>query len=287
LHNPDFKAVAALINIEAAVNQLISSGVCSLSNGTVTCGNVQMGAGAQASGSGSVAIGDGATSTNGAVAIGESSTILGSGSGGAVAIGKGAVANSNPAVAIGDNAQATGASSVAIGSNSTASAQRSVAIGHSATATHYGAVAIGYGSVTSADNTVSVGGGAVGNRRITNVADPILANDAATKGYVDSLFENAGGGAQALGQANAYTDKQISVLRRETYRGIAQAAALIPMAPSGPGETTVNVGIGSYGGEHAVGIAFARQLNSVTINAGLSAANGSKTLMRVGLGWRF
>lgn len=88
--------------------------------------------------------------------------------------------------------------------------------------------------------------------------------------------------------ANAYTDQQIGLLRRDAFRGIAQAATRVPMTPAAVGESTLNAGIANYGGESVIGIAFASQVSErMNINAGAGTSGGSKNLFRVGVGIRF
>lgn len=261
------------------MNQLLAAGVCGLSNGSINCGsNLSLGAGQSidANATNAVVLGTSASVVN-------PSNVTGAKAAGAIAIGNGAIANADPSVAIGNLANASGADAVAVGDSASATGNRVVALGYRATAAHDNAVALGSGSVTSAPNTVSVGS-AGSERRIANVADPVDPQDAATKAYVHNLF---GGGGTALQQANDYTNAQIAALRREAFCGIAQAAALVPLAPSGSGETTVNVGLASYSGESAGAVAVAHQAGMVDLNAGVGFANGSKSLVRVGLGWRF
>lgn len=219
---------------------------------------------------------------NYAIAVG-TTAVVNSGATRGMALGTGATVGSSgaDAIAIGTGATATTADAVALGHNAQASGTQAVAIGNGAIASHANAVAIGNGSVTSASNSVSVG--SVGNeRRIMNVAGPILDTDAATKGYVDSAE------TMMLASARAYTDSQISSLSKEAFRGIAQAAAIIPMAPAGAGQTTVNAGVAGYGGESAGGIAVAHQFNdAINLNAGVGFSGGSKSLVRAGVGWRF
>ncbi len=93
--------------------------------------------------------------------------------------------------------------------------------------------------------------------------------------------------AETLAAANQHTDAQVSALRKEAFAGIAQAAALVPMAPSGEGETTLNVGVAAYGGQTAIGVAVARQIGRVTLNGGIAASGGKRNLVRMGAGWRF
>ncbi|GLS14744.1 hypothetical protein GCM10007935_21760 [Hydrogenophaga electricum] len=95
------------------------------------------------------------------------------------------------------------------------------------------------------------------------------------------------GDARTLDTSVQYTNAQIASLRKEAFAGIAQAAAMVPMAPSADGETTLNAGVASYGGQTAVGVAFARQIGRVTLNGGIGASGGKRNLVRLGAGWRF
>ena len=270
--------------LQAVMTQLIQSGLCKMNGnnvncGTATAGAIQMGSGATvgAGATNAVAIGNNANAqSSGGVAIGDGATAVQANS---VAIGRGAVAQSS--VAVGTGAQALGTNTTALGDNATATGNHAVAVGNSAVASHTNAVALGNGSVTSAANTVSVG--SAGNeRRITNVAAGVDSTDAVN---VSQLNAAMNGGTVV---ANAYTDQQIDALRRDAYRGIAQAAALVPMAPAAVGESTLNAGIANYGGESAIGIAFASQISErMNFNAGVGTSGGSKNLIRVGLGIRF
>ena len=95
------------------------------------------------------------------------------------------------------------------------------------------------------------------------------------------------GDARTLDAANKHTAAQVAGLRIEAFAGIASAAALVPMEPNGPGKSTLNVGVASYGGQTAIGLSFARQFNGMTLNAGASKSNNGRTLTRVGFGWNF
>lgn len=110
------------------------------------------------------------------------------------------------------------------------------------------------------------------------------------------------GDARTMQQAQAYADQgdartlhaaqknaaaQVAGLHREAFAGIAQAAALVPLDPSADGETTVNVGAATYGGQTALGLSLAHRTGRMTFSAGAGTSGSSRTLVRVGLGWRF
>ncbi|WP_297060585.1 YadA-like family protein, partial [Thermosynechococcus sp. M3746_W2019_013] len=183
-------------------------------------------------------------------------------------------------IALGNGANPAGVGAIAIGNNAATNANNAIALGPSSQALHPNSVAIGAGSVTTAANTVSVGAPGA-ERRITNVATPILPTDAVNKAYVDGM------GAVALGAANAYTDAQVNQLRGEAFAGIASAAALLPIVPARSGETTFNIGFGSYSGYSAVGVAMAHQAGPIVIDAGASFSSAGSPLVRLGLGFRF
>lgn len=93
-----------------------------------------------------------------------------------VCFGENASATGNYSSVFGQYAHAVGSSSSAFGRNTNASAQYSVAIGDSSKATIASTVSVGDGS-TNAN---------YGTRRIVNVKDPVNAQDATTKNYVDN-----------------------------------------------------------------------------------------------------
>lgn len=97
------------------------------------------------------------------------------------------------------------------------------------------------------------------------------------------------GDARTLNTATQHSAALVTGLQREAFAGIAQAAAVVPMEPRFDGETTLNVGAATYGGQSALGLALSHQVGNTVLNAGVGfGSNGSKrTLVRVGLGWRF
>lgn len=102
-------------------------------------------------------------------------------------------------VAIGLNTRTPGTNAVAVGAGALASAVGSSAYGVGATASNTNSVALGSYSSTSRDNSVAIGG-----RQITDVAAGTAGTDAVN---VDQLNQ---GVASAVGQANAYTNQQLT-----------------------------------------------------------------------------
>lgn len=281
LYATDQNAALALANLQTAVNQLLASGVCGMSGGSISCGNnLSLGSGQSiaAGATNAVVLGTGAQVVNPSGAT--------TGISGTVAIGYGAVANADPSVAIGNFANASGADAVAVGDQATATGDQSVALGFQAQATAASSVALGAGSIASQADTVSVG--SAGNeRRITNVATPVNDTDAANKAYVDSLIGNGGGGG-SLSQANAYADQRYAEAKRYAARGVAASMATVPQVALAPGETGVGVGVGNYGGQSAIGAGIAHFTNGGTqLNLGLAMASGGEPAVRVGAGWKW
>ncbi len=125
----------------------------------------------------------------GSIAFGDRSAAIGSHN---IALGgqSAAVGYDNQALGVNSTSlgtlnKATGGVSTAVGSNNTASAIYSSVFGSSSQATAYGSTAIGHDSLADEANTISVGRSGA-EKRITNVATPTQATDAANKGYVDT-----------------------------------------------------------------------------------------------------
>lgn len=105
-----------------------------------------------------------------------------------VAIGYDAYKDEN-GVAIGHTAWATCDGSIAIGDNSNVNGSYSIAIGYAARTYNASrsSVAIGSYSLAQLNKEFSIGNAEKSiTRRITNVTDPIYAQDGATKNYVDT-----------------------------------------------------------------------------------------------------
>ena len=112
---------------------------------------------------------------------------------GTVCIGDTAIVQSDSTVAIGGSAQVFGNSgaSVAVGKDAAvkSSAPYATAIGATSECGYRGSVALGYSARNTRDFEVSIGNGSnqsAGHRYLANVKDPSLAQDAATKNYVDT-----------------------------------------------------------------------------------------------------
>jgi autotransporter adhesin len=185
-----------------------------------------------------------------------------------------------------ETASATGDHATAMGANASASADNSVALGA--------------GSVADRANTVSVGSEGHA-RQITNVAAGTADGDAVNYAQYKS------GMADTLSQANSYTDSQmekswtqvndnfdkmnnkINQVSQQANKGIAAASALINVTPYVPGHTAVNAGVANYRGATALGVGISRWSDNgrVNLNAGVSAAQGDKPVVRVGVGYVF
>ena len=164
--------------------------------------NTRFGVGASATGTYAAAFGDGAQATsNSCSSFGTSSRATNSycsSFGNAAqatgaycsAFGNGTQAIGNSCSSFGNAAQAAGAYSLALGrgSYSNSISQYSVALGSYSRATEVSTVSVGDGS-TNAN---------YGTRRIVNVKNPVNAQDAATKNYVDTKVSESGSGVNVV-----------------------------------------------------------------------------------------
>uniref|UniRef100_UPI002AB765CA YadA family autotransporter adhesin n=1 Tax=Paraburkholderia sp. J7 TaxID=2805438 RepID=UPI002AB765CA len=175
-------------------------------------------------------------------------------------------------------ATASGTHATAAGANALASGNQSTALGAGSTASANNAVALGAGSVADRDNTVSVG--SAGNeRQITNVAAGTQGTDAVNVNQLNDAVNNATGNAvqQATQQSNAYTNQQISVVRKQMNSlGAAAMAAssLIPNARA-EGNFQMAAAAGTYGGETALALGANWYVSDrLLLNAHVSKSTG-------------
>lgn len=167
-------------SIEAVVTEM--GGAC----------NTSIGAGATATGFSCTAIGYGATAGSNLYdnTVGDDPLRGGYVS---IALGPVAIASETGSISIGSAAESKSPLAIAIGHTAKAKADDvnngPVAIGLKASATGTSSVAIGANSKATEENEFSVGfssGSTSLTRRITHVTDPLNAQDAATKNYVDT-----------------------------------------------------------------------------------------------------
>ena len=136
-----------------------------------------------------------------------------------IAIGGGSTANKPDSIAIGtnaaDKAEATRAAGVAIGAGAKANEAWTVALGTGAKANTQGQMDISTGSATTSGYNGS------NYRLLTGVHDPVNAQDAATKGYVDNSL---------LGKANKISVVQTSAstieINPNTFYKFGEVASL-------------------------------------------------------------
>ena len=144
----------------------------------------------------------------------------------------------------------------------------------SGTVTATNSVSLGTGTIADQDNTVSVGS-SLQQRRITNVAPGVDANDVATFGQLKNI------------------ESKFRADFDEAYSGIAGVAALSGAVayPSTAGKTAVGVGFGYFNSENAMAINVshwvkANQNNRIIINAGASFF-AEEPVFKVGASFEF
>lgn len=188
--DPNQKRQVRIGNTNTTGSQAVSIGFGGLASGV---GAIQIGS-ATASGNRAIAIGaDANSSYDGSVSIGQEAQVYRYGTG--VAVGKYAMANADATTAIGAgfsnqsgtgtrvNAQATGSTAIGYVAGTTNSAQGSVALGAYSLANRVGEVNVG--------STIPQYGFNLTNYRVIGgVHDGQLANDAATKGQLDTAVAN-------------------------------------------------------------------------------------------------
>ena len=246
----------------------------------------------RASGIGSIAIGSGASAKSYDTAIGYNSTVTQDGS---TAVGANTAIHSANSVAVGADAH------VESGANGGTAIGQNARVKSGAT----NSVALGKDSVASEPNTASVG--SPGNeRRITNVAPGVNSTDAVNKGQLDQTNARVSNNSANISRNRASISQNrndinqnresintlghsVDDLRDESRAGIAAAAALVELAPSAPGKTTVNVGSATFKGEVALGVTAVHRLSgleNLMINGGVSFSNDA-VLGRIGASWEF
>ncbi|MFS2124148.1 ESPR-type extended signal peptide-containing protein [Pseudomonas sp. Pseusp97] len=185
---------------------------------------------------------------------------------------------------------ATGKNSVAGGAGAAASGDGSTALGQNAKASGRNSVAVGANSVAERDNSVAVGSRGA-ERQITHVAAATQNTDAVNLGQMNQAIANI------TNDANAYTDKRYSALKRDMDRmddqlsaGIAGAVAIASLPqPIGNGGSTTAVGMGAFNGQAAVSVGVSHISNDgkwSTKAGGSTDTQGTFTLgVGVGYNW--
>ena len=205
--------------------------------------------------------------------------------GGALSFGKYATAVGARATAFGDNSVAMGVGSFAKGAGNTA-------IGAKATATGANSVALGADSVADRADSVSVGSEGK-ERQITNVADGTQATDAVNYRQLQAI--TAGGGAQMLTSANAYTDQlrddmNLRIGRQDERidRNGAMGSALVNMGINAAGSNSprgrIALGFGQQSGERAVSIGYGKRIGERASFSLGGAFSGEENSIGAGIG---
>jgi autotransporter adhesin len=214
----------------------------------------------------------------------------------ATAAGANALASGTQSTALGANALANGAQSTALGAQASATGANAIALGTSATAAAANSVALGYGSVADRDGVVSVGSRGT-ERQIANVAAGTQATDAVNVTQLNNALNTLASNTasqieQGVQQANAYTNQQLSVVRRQMNALGATAMAAAAMVPNARAEGNVQMSVaaGTYGGESALALgAHWYVSNRLLVNARVarSTSSGGSTGAAVGATFGF
>jgi hypothetical protein len=284
--------------------QSVSGGTATFSNGVSNqddAGDVASGSGSTAGGGFSTANGTGSTASGGAAtATGVNSTASG---GGSTASGLDSTASGVASTATGTFSDASGVSSTATGANSAASGAGDIAAGANATTTRSGtqtngniavgsdtstvsgassavdttanggnSIAIGAGAQSTGNNSLALGAGSTdgGAANVLSVGAPgaTRAITNVTAGAVAINSTDAVNGSQLYA-----TNQNIGTVKKEAYQGVAAALASPSIPELSPGQKWVGLKMGAYGGQNALGGAFAYQV-STGADIGVTIAKG-------------
>jgi autotransporter adhesin len=94
-------------------------------------------------------------------------------------------------------------------------------------------------------------------RQITNVAAGTQATDAVNVAQLDSAINSIGAPQNVLPQAENYTNAVAAKVEREAFAGVAAAMAMPSVPNLDVGQHWIGMRMGSYGGQQALGTAFA------------------------------
>jgi autotransporter adhesin len=136
-------------------------------------------------------------------------------------------------------------------------------------------IKIGDGSKATSVNFA----GASGPRRLTGVERGVGDNDAVNMAQFNEAIKKSDDQWNNL-------SREVDQNSRQANRGIAAASALIGVTPYAPGHVALNAGVATYQGEVALGVGVSRWSDDgrFNVNGGVSAAQGDKAIVRVGVG---
>ncbi|QNS15459.1 YadA family autotransporter adhesin [Mannheimia bovis] len=163
------------------------------------------------------------------------------------------------------------------GNAASAKGNESVAIGGNSAALGANSVAMGSGSVALSDNEFSVGNSQVGlSRRITNVADGVADNDAATVGQ--------------LNRGIAGVESKLQKAEKRLSGGVAGAYAAASLVNASlAGDNMLSVGTGTYNGSTALAVGYSKVSDNGKIHLKLlgSANNQGEVGGGASVGFKF